>query len=347
MERQTSYWTIRTLDQESEQAIQQAAALWKEQELIAFPTETVYGLGADATKEGAVAKIFEAKGRPADNPLIVHVADVNQIADYVKQVPPIAQKLMDAFMPGPITLILRSNDKLARNVTAGLDTIGIRVPDHPIARELLRAANLPIAAPSANTSGKPSPTSAIHVYHDLYGKIAGIVDGGLTGVGVESTVVDCTGNIPVILRPGGITQEEIEKITGVLTIGSTMEKQVEKPKAPGMKYNHYEPDVPLWLVEGDEAFFQTEINRLSKEGLKVGVMASEELLAKLHVANPKSCGSLEDLTTIAVHLYDTLRSFKAEEIDIILSETFPKEGIGQAVMNRLEKAASATTKSSC
>ncbi|MFB1051523.1 L-threonylcarbamoyladenylate synthase [Paraliobacillus sp. JSM ZJ581] len=346
MERQTKYWIIRELDQKGQQAIEMAATLLKQQELIAFPTETVYGLGADATSEVAVAKIFAAKDRPADNPLIVHLADAEQIPNYVKQVTPIAKKLIHAFMPGPITVILPSSEAIAMNVTAGLNTVGIRIPDHPIARALLRAVNLPIAAPSANTSGRPSPTSAIHVFHDLNGKIAGIVDSAATEVGVESTVVDCTSDVPIILRPGGITREQIEDVTGVVTVDSTMDQQTDKPKAPGMKYTHYEPDMPLWLVDGTSDFFQQQVNRLSTQGLKVGVMGSEELISKLHVSNSSICGSKLNLDTIAVRLYDSLRSFKTNDTDIILGEVFPNEGIGQAIMNRLEKAASKIIKQS-
>lgn len=340
MDKQTKYWTIRELDQNGQDAIKAAVDLWKNKELVAFPTETVYGLGADASSETAVSKIFQAKGRPTDNPLIVHLADIEQIPQYVKWISPIAEKLMTAFMPGPITIIFPSTDQIATNVTAGLATVGIRIPDHTIARQLLRAANLPIAAPSANTSGKPSPTSAVHVFQDLNGKIAGIVDGGPTGVGVESTVVDCTGEVPLILRPGGITREQIEEVTGVVTVDTTIDYQTDKPKAPGMKYNHYEPEIPLWLVDGGDKFFQEQIDRLTKQGFRVSVMGSEELLSKLSIADSRICGTINDLTTIAVHLYDTLRSFKAKDTDIILAEVFPKQGIGQAIMNRLEKAAS-------
>ncbi|WP_182200757.1 L-threonylcarbamoyladenylate synthase [Paraliobacillus salinarum] len=344
METQTKYWIIRELDGNGQQAIQEAAALLKQQELIAFPTETVYGLGADATNETAVAKIFEAKGRPSDNPLIVHLADVDQIPNYVEVMTPIAEKLIQAFMPGPITVILPSSDAIATNVTAGLQTVGIRIPDHPVARALLREVDLPIAAPSANTSGKPSPTSAIHVFQDLNGKIAGIVDSASTEVGVESTVVDCTGDVPIILRPGGITREQIEEVTEVVAFDATIEKEIDKPKAPGMKYNHYEPEMPLWLVDGSIDFFQEQIDQLTNEGLKVGVMGSEELISKVRASNSSICGSNINLTTIAVQLYHSLRSFKASETDIILCETFPKQGIGQAIMNRLEKAASKKVK---
>lgn len=340
MKKETKYWVVANMDENDQQAIAEAATLLKQHQVVAFPTETVYGLGADATNQDAVAKIFTAKGRPSDNPLIVHVAHPEQIERYVTKITPLAEKLINAFMPGPITVILPSNGKIAGNVTAGLDTIGIRIPDHIVARTLLEKLDLPVAAPSANTSGKPSPTSAIHVYQDLNGKIAGIVDGGPTGVGVESTVVDCTGDLPVILRPGGVTQEQIEQVTGIMTVDTTISEQTEQPKAPGMKYNHYEPDAPLWLIDGDETFFQSEIDALTKEGKKVGVMVSQELAMKLTASNVKIVGSQEDLPTIAYSLYDTLRAFKKTDVDIIFSETFIKEGLGQAIMNRLEKAAS-------
>lgn len=337
--KQTKYWTITEIDTEGQQAINTAAKLLKQQEVIAFPTETVYGLGADATSSQAVSNIFAAKGRPSDNPLIVHLASSEQIGQYVTTITPIAKKLIEAFMPGPLTIILTSNGKIAANVTAGLDTIGIRIPDHPIARALLEETNLPIAAPSANTSGKPSPTSAVHVYHDLNGKIAGIIDGGPTGVGLESTVVDCTTEIPVVLRPGGVTQEQLEDVTGALVLDHSIKKE-DQPKAPGMKYNHYEPEVPLYLVDGDAAFFQTQIDRFEFEGKKVGVMVSEERIANLTVSNMKIIGSQADLTTVAVHLYDTLRAFNKTDVDLILAEVYPKAGLGEAIMNRLEKAAS-------
>ncbi|WP_117169084.1 L-threonylcarbamoyladenylate synthase [Paraliobacillus sediminis] len=337
--KQTKYWTVKEIDREGQQAINQAANLLKQQEVIAFPTETVYGLGADATSSQAVSNIFAAKGRPSDNPLIVHLASSEQIGQYVTTITPIAKKLIDAFMPGPLTIILASNGKIAANVTAGLDTIGIRIPDHPIARALLKEANLPIAAPSANTSGKPSPTSAVHVYNDLNGKIAGIIDGGPTGVGLESTVVDCTTEVPVVLRPGGVTQEQLEEVTGTLVLDHSIKKE-DQPKAPGMKYNHYEPEVPLYLVDGDAAFIQSQIDRFEIEGKKVGVMVSEELVAHVTASNMKIIGSQADLTTVAVHLYDTLRAFNKTDVDIILAEVYPKIGLGEAIMNRLEKAAS-------
>lgn len=331
---QTIFWTW------TEESIQAAALLLKQQEVVAFPTETVYGLGADASSETAVAKIFVAKGRPADNPLIVHVADKEQISKYVTMITPSANKIIDAFMPGPITVILPSNGSIAKNVTAGLSTVGIRIPDHEAARSLIKQSGLPIAAPSANISGKPSPTSALHVYQDLQGKIAGILDGGTTGIGVESTVVDCTGELPVILRPGGISCSEIERITDMKVMDATTNEQAKTPKSPGMKYNHYEPDVPLGLIYGSSGYFQMQITHYQQAGKKVGVIASEELAGQLAADQLSICGSQSNLATVATHLYGALRSFKRTDVDIILAETFPEDAVGQAIMNRLTKAAS-------
>ncbi|MFC4402854.1 L-threonylcarbamoyladenylate synthase [Gracilibacillus xinjiangensis] len=320
-----------------QQALQEAAEQVKRGELIAFPTETVYGLGADATNEEAVQKIYQAKGRPSDNPLIVHVADKSQIKELVTEIPPLAEKMIDNFMPGPFTIILKSNGKIAPTVTAGLETIAIRIPNHPIGRAFVQETGLPIAAPSANISGKPSPTKANHVAEDLTGRIAGIIDGGATGVGLESTVVDGTGKTPVILRPGGVTAEEIEAITGI--VEKPVKQETDKPKAPGMKYNHYEPEAPMYLINGDPLFFQQQINHFTNEGKKVAVIASDELASCIETNNLYRCGSRDDLNEIAGNLYEALRFFKKADVDIILAETFPDRGIGQAIMNRLTKAA--------
>ncbi|MCT2538298.1 L-threonylcarbamoyladenylate synthase [Aquibacillus koreensis] len=340
MGKETMYWKINEHLQKSEHAMKEAAMLLNKQEVVAFPTETVYGLGANALSEEAVSKIFEAKGRPSDNPLIVHVADESEIENYVTEIPTVAKKLIRAFMPGPLTVILHSNGKIARNVTAGLDTVGVRIPDHPVALELLRTANLPLAAPSANVSGKPSPTKAEHVRHDLDGKVAGILDGGTTGVGLESTVIDCTAKIPIVLRPGGITIEQLQQVVGDVMVDPALIQAKDQPKAPGMKYNHYEPDAPLWLIQGDIDFFKEQINLVKEQGKKVGVMASKELVQLVEADLIKPCGSREDLKEVAVHLYDTLRAFKKADVDVILCEAFPTTGVGQAIMNRLEKAAS-------
>ncbi|WP_058308709.1 L-threonylcarbamoyladenylate synthase [Gracilibacillus massiliensis] len=321
----------------TKQSLKIAADYLKKQEVVAFPTETVYGLGADATSEVAVSKIFKAKGRPADNPLIVHVHHPQQINHYVTEIPAIAQKLIDTFMPGPFTIILKSNGKVASTVTAGLDTVAIRIPDHPIGRALIQEANLPLAAPSANLSGKPSPTTAKHVFHDLDGKIAGIIDGGATGVGLESTVVDATGDIPVILRPGGITKHQIEKVIGSVELASALKE--EQPKSPGMKYNHYEPDAPLYLVDGEHDFFQEKIDHFQAQGKKVGVIATKPLIDQINADICYACGNRNNLSEVAAKLYFALRYFNDTNADIILAETYPNQEIGEAIMNRLNKAA--------
>ncbi|WP_077623456.1 L-threonylcarbamoyladenylate synthase [Sediminibacillus massiliensis] len=335
---ETKVWKIEAVE-DSREAINEAAALLKQQQTVAFPTETVYGLGADATKEEAVDKIFQAKGRPSDNPLIVHVGNAGQIEKYVAEIPEIADKLLKAFTPGPLTLILKSNGTIANNVTAGLSTLGIRIPDHPVARMLLETCKLPVAAPSANKSGRPSPTSASHVYEDLNGRIAGLIDGGITGVGVESTVVDCTSEMPMILRPGGITKEQLEEVLGPVMVDPALAKEGEKPKSPGMKYTHYAPEAPLWLVEGDSAHLQAQIENCKSAGYKTGVIVSRETATEIEAENVKICGSHANLKEVAVHLYDTLRAFKKSDVDIILCETFSETGVGEAIMNRLNKAA--------
>ena len=323
----------------SDETIAQVATYLKAGEVVAFPTETVYGLGADATNPTAVAKIFEAKGRPADNPLIIHVATIEQIEQYVTEVSADARRLIKAFMPGPLTIILPNDNKIADNVTAGLDTVAIRIPDHPAAQELIRKVNLPIAAPSANLSGKPSPTSAIHVFQDLNGKISAILDGGTTGVGLESTVVDCTGPKVTILRPGSITKTDLESVLNYLIDTEITDQAEPEPKSPGTKYTHYQPDVPLTLIDGDTEFFQKKIEQYQAEGKKVGLLISQELAADLAADETQICGTTTNLATIASQLYQSLRSFKQTEVDLILAEVFPDEGVGQAIMNRLTKAA--------
>lgn len=305
---------------------------------IAFPTETVYGLGADARDDRAVSRIFSAKGRPQDNPLIVHVATKKQLYALVKEeVPAYAEKLIDTFTPGPITFVLPSNGTCAENVTAGLSTVAVRIPNHPVALKLLEQSDMPIAAPSANVSGKPSPTTADHVWSDLQGKISGILDGGPTGVGLESTVVDCTGRQPVILRPGGVTAEDIESVTGSVNHINPQLKESIKPASPGMKYKHYAPSVPLWLVKGPLNAVQTIIDKEQSQGKRVGLLASSENTGRLTADQVVSLG--DSLAHVATNLYDALRSFKKTDVDLIVCTTFPEVDIGQAIMNRLQKAA--------
>ncbi|MET3684152.1 L-threonylcarbamoyladenylate synthase [Alkalibacillus flavidus] len=324
-----------------EDAIQEAAMTLKQGDTVAFPTETVYGLGADATNEDAVGKIFTAKGRPADNPLIAHVGRRDVVYDYVTNVSPQAEQLMDAFWPGPLTLIMPAQTTLASNVTAGLTTVGFRMPDHPVALALLQAADIPVAAPSANRSGKPSPTAAEHVLHDLDGRINEVVDGGKTGVGVESTVIDMTLGVPMILRPGGVTRADIEAVIGPVDVAPSLQDDVA-PRSPGMKYKHYAPDCPIWIVTGETDAMQRVAYELAQDGKRVGFLVSDERAKELATNDVFTLGSKGDLIAVTSHLYDRLRQIDMSDYDVILAEAFSKEGIGTAFMNRLEKAASKT-----
>ncbi|MFO7342102.1 MAG: threonylcarbamoyl-AMP synthase [Caldibacillus debilis] len=322
-------------------AIREAARLLQQNELVAFPTETVYGLGANACDDGAVGKIYAAKGRPSDNPLIIHISSLSELEKYVEKVPANAEKLMKTFWPGPLTVVFQKRKGvLSEAATAGLPTVAVRMPDHPVALALIRASGLPIAAPSANRSGKPSPTKAEHVLMDLEGKIAGIVDGGETGVGVESTVIDCTLDLPAILRPGGISKEKIEEVIGPVRSGSNFSPEGEKaPRSPGMKYTHYAPRAPLYLVEGSKEYIQGLIKKERSLGKRVGVLTTEERSGFYEADAAALCGRRADLATVARRLYDCLRYFDEEGVDVIFAETFEEEGIGAAVMNRLFKAA--------
>lgn len=341
----TKLWTVDKDDptKHSYPQIKEAADLLKQGEVVAFPTETVYGLGANALSDQAVLKIFEAKGRPSDNPLIVHISKQEQLTELVDNLSETAHQLMAAFWPGPLTLVLPKKEGVSQYVTAGLDTLAVRMPDHPVARALMEVSCLPLAAPSANLSGKPSPTTAKHVEEDLIHKISGIVDGGATGVGLESTVVDCTTEIPVILRPGGVTKEQLEEVVGKVEVDPALIHQEEqhKPKSPGMKYTHYAPVAPVFLVEGSNEFLQRTVAAAQAEGKIVGLLATEETIAEADIIGIKAiaCGTKTDLATVATQLYDALRAFNSTDVDVIYSEAFPKRGVGVAIMNRLEKAA--------
>jgi L-threonylcarbamoyladenylate synthase len=320
--------------------IVEAAELLRHNEVVAFPTETVYGLGGNAENDEAVGKIFQAKGRPSDNPLIIHIAQKEQLTHFVESIPEKAKVLMEEFWPGPLTIIFQKKPgALSEKATAGLETVAVRMPDHPVALALLEACGLPIAAPSANRSGKPSPTTGEHVLTDLEGRISGIVDGGATGVGVESTVIDCTEEVPVILRPGGVTREQIEAVVGHVELDEALTDQASAPKSPGMKYQHYAPNAPLFLVNGSKVFFDGLIAEKRAEGLRVGVLTTEEQVGSYAADVVLACGSRGQLETVASSLYHTLRAFNDKGVDIIFSEMFPNEGVGQAIMNRLEKAA--------
>ncbi|MGE6754850.1 L-threonylcarbamoyladenylate synthase [Rossellomorea sp. NPDC071047] len=325
---------------ESYPQIVDAAKVLQQNEVVAFPTETVYGLGANAKSDEAVGKIFEAKGRPSDNPLIVHISNIDQLDELVEGVSDDAANLIDAFWPGPLTIIFENKENvLSEKVTAGLPSVGIRMPDHPVALAIIEASGLPIAAPSANRSGKPSPTTAQHVIEDLEGRIAGVVDGGETGIGVESTVVDCTGPSPMVLRPGGVSVEQLEEVLGRVDVDPSLKEGKGAPKSPGMKYTHYAPDAPVYLVDGTRTDLQKLVDNKKAEGLKIGVLTTEEFMDDYCADVILSVGRREDLTTVARNLYDTLRAFNKKDVDIIFAEMFPEEGVGLAIMNRLQKAA--------
>lgn len=321
--------------------IHRAVEYLLQDEVVAFPTETVYGLGGNAYSDKAIEKIFAAKGRPSDNPLIVHIGSTKQLDELVSCISSKAQKLIENFWPGPLTLIFnKKGTKLSDKVTSGLQTVAVRMPDNPIAITLIKKANIPVAAPSANESGKPSPTQAKHVLADLNGKIAAIVDGGPTGVGIESTVVDCTVEPPLILRPGGISQEQLERVIGTVNVDTALLNNNVAPKSPGMKYRHYAPKAQLYLVDGDKQFLQKLINEKKLAGKRVGVLTTDENKHYYDAHTVLSCGARSNLDTVAANLFATLRTFDETNIEIIYAETFPLDGLGSAIMNRLLKAAS-------
>ncbi len=317
--------------------------------LVAFPTETVYGLGANALDKNAVENIYKAKGRPVDNPLIVHIADTEAVESLTAMTPKIAPMLMDAFWPGPLTLVMSKSSVIPSIITGGLDTVGIRMPSNPIALALIEKAGIPVAAPSANSSGRPSPTLAKHVVEDLYGKVDVIIDGGITRVGVESTVLDITVNPPVILRPGGVTLEQLKRLLGRVIIGSTLSDTFEDsvPRSPGMKYRHYAPKATLLLIQGSPELVASEISKRTElyhhEGTFVGILATEETAALYEPEIFSYCkilslGSRKDPESLAANLFKCLREFDEKGVELILAEAPDVNGIGQAVMNRLIKA---------
>ena len=421
---ETNRWSVELTISQDEMLtqVQQAAELLKQGEAVAFPTETVYGLGANALSDQAVTKIYQAKGRPGDNPLIIHVDSMTRVRELVTEVPLVAEQLAEAFWPGPLTIILPSRGTISSLATCGLTSVGVRIPQHPVALALLKASGLPLAAPSANLSGRPSPTTGDHVYDDLKGKIAGVVNAGATGVGVESTVVDCCACVAdseaaiTILRPGGITREDLSELLGkdrVLvdpslevksittnpsysqpnsssssrpssagstdikvdqvethdegksteearqeTVSDQMTTQLEEednkvnlgavesslgagPRAPGMKYTHYAPRAPLWLVQGSQSFLQTQIDIERKAGRRVGVLATDESKDSYHADIVGSYGQRSDPASIARGLFDGLRWLDEQQppLEVLFSEVFESEGLGHAIMNRLHKAA--------
>ena len=329
-----------------ENEMKEAAELIRKGELVAFPTETVYGLGADALRPEASKKIYAAKGRPSDNPLIVHICRFEELVSIAKEVPAQAEKLADAFWPGPLTMIVWKNEKVPYETTGGMETVAIRMPKHPVALKLIEESGCLIAAPSANTSGKPSPTEASHVKLDLDGRIPMILDGGPVGIGIESTIIDLTEDTPMILRPGYITKEMLEEVLGEevkIDPGIIASDSLAKPKAPGMKYKHYAPKADLVLVDGEAENVVKKINELvaekQKNGLKVGVIATDETKDQYQADIVVSIGARADEDAIAQHLYKILREFDDWNVDAIYSESFATPRIGQAIMNRLLKAA--------
>jgi L-threonylcarbamoyladenylate synthase len=319
-----------------------AAEIIRNGGLVAFPTETVYGLGANALNENAVKKIFEAKKRPIDNPIIVHIARKSDVYKLTRNTPKITKKLIDKFWPGPLTLILRRSEIVPKITCGGLDTIAIRMPRNRIALALIKMSKLPIAAPSANLSGKPSPTSARHVINDLKGRIDVVIDGGRTEIGVESTVLDLTTKIPTILRPGGVTFEELKKVLKNVRVHKSIKKKVKLGvvKSPGMKYRHYAPNAKMIVIEGEKRKVREKIlmlvSKYKRNGKRIGVMlTSKKFDCNAHVT--KFLG--KDLNSIAKNLFKILREIDKENIDLILVEGVKKKGLGLAIMNRLERAA--------
>lgn len=333
-------------DDPNKEDMREAAEIIRSGGLVAFPTETVYGLGANALDPEASKRIYAAKGRPSDNPLIVHISRFEELLSIAKEVPPQAKKLADAFWPGPLTMIVWKNEKVPYETTGGMDTVAIRMPNHPVALALIDESGCMIAAPSANTSGKPSPTEAGHVALDLDGKIPMILDGGPVGIGIESTIIDLTEKVPMILRPGYITKEMLEEVLGEevrIDPGIIAADSTKKPKAPGMKYKHYAPKADLVLVEGEQEAVVAKINALVREkqaaGLKVGVVATDETESLYQADYVVTIGARSDEDAIARHLYKILREFDDWNVDAIYSESFSTPRIGQAIMNRLMKAA--------
>ena len=328
-----------------EAGIRRAGEILRRGGLVAFPTETVYGLGANALDEMAAGKIYQAKGRPSDNPLIVHIADWEAIGKIAAEIPPEAKLLADAFWPGPLTMILKKRDAVPLATTGGLDTVAVRLPSHPVARALIRAGGGYVAAPSANTSGRPSPTTAEHVARDMDGSIDMIIDGGPVEIGLESTIVDLTEGTPTILRPGYISREMLEGVLGRVEVDRALLAEDEniRPKAPGMRYRHYAPRAQLVIVEGEQQRVRQRINELAAanaaEGRSTGVIGTQESRGCYANALVKSIGSRQDESSIARHLYGILREFDDSEVSVIYSESFDTPQLGQAIMNRLIKAA--------
>lgn len=355
-----------------DEELAEAAAVLRSGGLVAFPTETVYGLGGNALDEDAARKIYVAKGRPSDNPLIAHISCAADLAPLVKEIPVAGRKLMEAFWPGPLTMIFPKSGRVPYGTTGGLDTVAVRMPDDPVAGRLIALAGVPVAAPSANTSGRPSPTTADHVWQDMNGRIDMIIDGGPVGIGVESTIVDVSSPVPSVLRPGAITMEMLREVLGEVTIDPAIlgpMKEDIRPKAPGMKYRHYAPEAELILVEAveDEAAgyeavrgqggggccgqmgdgqverMVGKVRELAHEkliqGCQVGIICTDESRSCYTEGTVRSIGARKSQESVAHNLYAVLREFDNLKVEYIFSESFSEDHLGQAIMNRLSKAA--------
>ncbi|MCH1953229.1 threonylcarbamoyl-AMP synthase [Enterocloster sp. OA13] len=331
-----------------DEELAEAAAVLKSGGLVAFPTETVYGLGGNALDEDAARKIYAAKGRPSDNPLIAHISCAAELAPLVREIPEAGRKLMEAFWPGPLTMIFPKSSKVPYGTTGGLDTVAVRMPDDPVASRLIALAGVPVAAPSANTSGRPSPTTADHVWQDMNGRIDMIIDGGPVGIGVESTIVDMSSPVPSVLRPGAITMEMLREVLGEVAVDPAIlgpMKEDVKPKAPGMKYRHYAPKAELTLVEttGPVESMVEKVKELAHEklvqGCQVGIICTDESRSCYAEGTVRSIGARESQESVAHNLYAVLREFDDLKVEYIFSESFSEDHLGQAIMNRLSKAA--------
>ena len=335
---ETKWFTLRTL--EDKESIAQAADILRRGGLLAIPTETVYGLGANGLDETAVLHIFEAKGRPQDNPLILHIPDASWLTRYCEDVPDAAYKLAERFWPGPLTMILKKKPCVPLRTTGGLETVGMRCPDHAVTRAIIEASGVPVAAPSANTSGRPSCTTAEHVREDMWGKIDGIVDGGPCQVGVESTIIDLTVTPPQLLRPGGLPLESLRDALGEVTVDKAVTQKMndgEKPRAPGMKYRHYAPKAPVTVVTGDPEASARYIQTHLPDG--AGVICFTEYKDLFPGSSIHDLGPAADKAEQARRVFDALREFDHEAVTEIYAQCPDTAGLGLAVSNRLKKAA--------
>lgn len=325
--------------------INKAADIIRSGGLVAFPTETVYGLGGDGLNPSAAEKIYAAKGRPSDNPLILHISDISQLTPLVSEIPENAVKLYEKFWSGPLTLIFKKSNAVPYETSGGLDTVAVRFPKNIIAQRLISASGTPIAAPSANTSGRPSPTRASHVLYDLGGKIDIILDGGACDFGLESTIVDISGKTPCLLRPGAITLEMLREVLGEVDIDKAVTDRLESeelPKAPGMKYTHYSPNADVIIVQGDREKIAQKINEMIAESdirLKIGVIATEENKYSYKGCEVLVAGSINEPEKIASNLFKLLRKCDYHGIDRVYAEGLAENELGLAIMNRLKKAA--------